>query len=166
MVSSKDILDILKTIPWFLDLKPSHLKKLAGISSIVDLNTGDLLFKEGDREDFVYLILEGQMDLCMRVPNHGKKCIFTAEPLDVVGWSSLTPVVRQRTTCAKANRSTRLLALDGEALRQLCDEDHDLGYIIMRRIANVVASRFLTMRLQLLEVIVQRDASRTPTTLE
>lgn len=166
MVSGNEILDTLKTIPWFIELKPTQLKKLAGVCKIVALDAGQYPFKEGDREDYVYVILEGQIDICMRVPNRGDQCIYTAEPLDVVGWSSLTPMVRQRTTSTVARQPARLLALDGEGLRQLCDEDHDLGYIIMRRTANVVASRLLTIRLHLLETIVQRDASRPPTTLE
>ena len=87
-------------------------------------------------------------------------------PLDVVGWSSLTPVVRQRISTVRALQPTRLLVLESDSLRRICDEDHDLGYIIMRRVANVVASRLLTMRLHMLETLVQREATRRPLTME
>jgi hypothetical protein len=39
------------------------------------------------------------------------------------------------------------LAFNSKLLQQLCDEDHELGYVIMRRLANVVANRLLTTRL-------------------
>jgi CRP/FNR family cyclic AMP-dependent transcriptional regulator len=37
-------------------------------------------------------------------------------------------------------------------LRKMCDDDHDFGYFVMRRLANVVAGRLMTTRLQLLDM--------------
>jgi hypothetical protein len=34
----------------------------------------------------------------------------------------------------------------------MCEEDHDFGYYVMRRLANLVAGRLLTTRLQLLDM--------------
>jgi hypothetical protein len=34
----------------------------------------------------------------------------------------------------------------------MSEEDHDLGYVVMRRLANVIASRLLVTRLQLLDM--------------
>jgi len=84
--------------------------------------------------------------------------IYTAEPMDVVGWSSVTPVVRRRTAGAQAVLPSCLARLDAAGLRKLCEEDHDLGYIVMRRMANVVASRLLTTRLQLLDMFANPKA--------
>jgi hypothetical protein len=44
------------------------------------------------------------------------------------------------------------VAIDANDLRRACDEDHSLGYYVMRRLANVVAGRLLTTRLQLLDM--------------
>ena len=85
-------------------------------------------------------------------PVQGRIRIYTAEPLDVIGWSSVTPVVRQRTASARAVLDCRLAAVEGLTLRKLCDEDCELGYKIMRRVANVVAARLMITRLQLLDV--------------
>ena len=78
--------------------------------------------------------------------------IYTAEPMDIVGWSSITPVVRQRTAAARAVLPSRLVRMLAVELYKLCDEDHDLGYVVMRRLSNVIASRLLTTRLQLLDM--------------
>ncbi len=166
MIQGNDIFELLKTIPWFLELKPQQLKQLAQISTLQDVPAGDLLFSEGDRDTSIYIILEGQMTLTTRIPNRGDIPIYIAEPLDVIGWSILTPVVRQFTCSTRAAKNTRLLVLQGDNLRRLCEDDHDLGYIIMRRIANVIATRLLTMRVHLLEAIVQRDSDRRPVTME
>ena len=68
----------------------------------------------------------------------------------------VTPIVRQRTASAVALKDSILLALDGDGLRALCEADHDLGYIFMRRISNIVASRLLATRLQLYDLILQQ----------
>ena len=43
-------------------------------------------------------------------------------------------------------------------LYKLCDDDHDLGYVGRRRLSNVVASRLLTTRLQLLDMFAHPEA--------
>ncbi len=45
-----------------------------------------------------------------------------------------------------------IACIDLEKLRQACEEDHDLGYAVMRRLANIVASRLFVTRLQLLDM--------------
>jgi CRP/FNR family transcriptional regulator, cyclic AMP receptor protein len=164
MFQQVDITSTLQNIPWFLELKPYQLERLARVTQFRQVSACEELFHEGEREDFLYILLEGQIAITIHVPTRGFAHIFTAEPLDILGWSSLTPVVRQRTATAKALLPCRLLAFDGEDLRHLCEEDHDIGYIIMRRVANVVASRFLTTRLHLFDILVEK--SKYPTQLE
>jgi CRP-like cAMP-binding protein len=79
--------------------------------------------------------------------------VYTAEILDILGWSSMTPIVRQRTASVRATKPCLLLGLNSKLLQQMCEEDHELGYTIMRRLANVVANRLLTTRLCLLDII-------------
>jgi CRP-like cAMP-binding protein len=142
----------LQTIPWFQEIEDKHFASLCAIASLRSVEAGEELFREGDREDYLYIVLEGRVAVEMYVPGRGRQRIFTAEPMEVVGWSSVTPVVRQRTASARAVLPGRLVLLDAPKLRQLCDQDHDLGYVVMRRLANVVASRLLVTRLQLLDM--------------
>ncbi len=144
---------MLHRIPWFVDLSQDQIDRLSSITSLHQLEAGDILFREGDREDMLYILLEGQVNLQVEVPTRGQVTVFTAEMLDVLGWSSLTPVVRQRTASAYASRPSTLVSFNSKLLQQLCDEDHELGYVIMRRLANVVANRLLTTRLCMLDMI-------------
>ncbi len=142
----------LQTIPWFQEIDVEHFESLCGIAHLREVAASEELFHEGDKEDYLYIVLEGRVAIEIYVPGRGRMRIFTAEPMDVVGWSSVTPVVRQRTASARAVLPGRLIAMDADKLRQLCDQDHDLGYIVMRRLANVVASRLMVTRLQLLDM--------------
>ncbi|MCI0521073.1 MAG: Crp/Fnr family transcriptional regulator [Chloroflexi bacterium] len=148
----KEITAAFQTIPWFQEITPEHFDKLCEISCLREVEPGEELFREGDKEDYLYIVLEGRVAIEIYVPARGRMRIYTAEALDIVGWSSATPVVRQRTASARAVLPSRLIAMDAQKLRQLCEEDYHLGYVVMRRLANVVASRLLVTRLQLLDI--------------
>jgi CRP/FNR family cyclic AMP-dependent transcriptional regulator len=151
-MTQEELISILQTIPWFQEISPEHFEKLAGISSLIEVEAKHELFREGDPEGYLYVVITGRVAIEMMIPGRGRMRIYTAEPMDVVGWSSVTPVVRQRTAGAQVVMPSCLVRQDAAALRELCEEDHELGYIVMRRMANVVASRLLTTRLQLLDM--------------
>jgi CRP/FNR family transcriptional regulator, cyclic AMP receptor protein len=152
MNEQDDLVSALQSIPWFQELDPVHFDLISGISHLCQVEPGDILFREGDKEGYLYIVLEGRIAIEISVPARGRVVISTAEPMDVLGWSSVTPVVRQRTAGARAVFPSRLVCLESASLRRLCDENHDLGYIVMRRLANVIAARLLTTRLQLLDM--------------
>ncbi len=90
------------------------------------------------------------------MPGHGQVRLYNAEPLDVIGWDSMTPVARHRITTITAQKKSNLIFFDGSALNELCEEDKELGYVIMRRLSNVIATRMLTMRLKLIDLFMQK----------
>lgn len=155
MYLQADLTKILSRIPWFTELTPNQVICLASIANLQEMDAGDLLFQEGDQEDYLYILLEGQVTLEVEVPTRGMVPIFTAEMWDIFGWSSMTPIIRQRTASARCAAPCLVLGLNHKLLQQMCDEDHALGYVIMRRLANVVANRLLTTRLCLLDLIAQ-----------
>ena len=159
------LLDALKSIPWFLDFNSKQMDRIAGISSIMDVNAGETIFCEGDRVDNMYIILDGQVEVAMTVPGLGEHRIYVAEALDIIGWSKMTPVVRQRVASTIALCDVTLLEIKGDQLLALCDEDHLVGYIVFRRIANVVATNLLTTKLQLMEMILQPSQELPPNTM-
>jgi CRP-like cAMP-binding protein len=146
------LIEKLKSIPWFRELSPGHFERLVKIAHLRQVEAGEVLFREGDEEDYLYVVLEGRVALDIFVPGRGRVRIYTAEPMDVVGWSSVTPVVRQRTATARVILPGTLAVFDAKALRRLCDEDPELGYVVMRRMANVIAGRLMVTRLQLLDM--------------
>ncbi len=70
---------------------------------------------------------------------------------DVLGWSWLFPPYRW-VFDAQALELTRALVFDGTCLRGKCEDDHNLGYELMKRFAHVVVQRLQATRLQLLDV--------------
>jgi CRP-like cAMP-binding protein len=153
-----DIVQIIQRIPWFVELDQVQQWRLAQIARICNLHEDEILFSEGDSDNCLYILLNGEVVIENHVPTLGKVEIYTAAPLDIIGWSAATSMVRQRTGSARATQAGRALCFDSELLMQLCEEDHDMGYIVMRRIANLIASRYLSARLELYEIIARRQS--------
>ncbi|QRN83666.1 cyclic nucleotide-binding domain-containing protein [Chloroflexota bacterium] len=153
MLNQADITSTIKSIPWFLELDPESITRLSGIANLCSFNAGDIIFSEGEQHPIFYILLEGKVLLESFVPGHGILPIFVAESLDVIGWSSLTPMVRQKTSTARVLEYTAALSFTAESLMELCESDCELGFIFMRRLANIVASRYLNHKLHLLELI-------------
>ena len=152
MGNTDEVIAAFNKIPWFSGLRAEHLAKIAEISLVRHFKSGERFFQEGDKQDNIYVLTAGRVALDMFVPHHGKMRISTIEEWDVFGWSSVTPGVHQRTAGAVAVLDGETLAIDAEKLRQLCEKDHDLGFLVMRRLAGVVASRLMETRLQLLDM--------------
>lgn len=151
---------IMQEISWFNDLEKEHFEKLAAIASIHDLPKDSEVFREGDRQDKLYIVIEGRVALEIFIPHQGRHRILTAEKMDLIGWSSVTPGMRTRTASAKTVIPSRLLGVDSEALRQLCKDDHTLGYIVFRRISNIIASRLTVTRMQLIDMFATPEEAQ------
>ena len=153
MLNLAEITTAIKSIPWFLELSPESIQRLSVIANIVAFEDGEIIYHEGDKHPYFYVVLEGKVRLESYVSGRGSLPIFTAESLDVISWSSLTPVVRQKTSTARVIAPTKLLAFHADDLMECCEVDCELGFVIMRRLSNIIASRLLTHRLHLLEII-------------
>jgi CRP/FNR family cyclic AMP-dependent transcriptional regulator len=152
MTPKQELISALQSIPWFQGISQEHFDNLAGISDVIEVEAGKDLFQQGDKQDFLYVILTGRVGIEIAVPGKGRTRISTAEPMEMLGWSSVTPVVRQRTAGAVTVLPSVLVRLNAAKLQKLCEDDHTFGYVVMRRIANVAASRLLVTRLQLLDM--------------
>ncbi|NQS91427.1 MAG: Crp/Fnr family transcriptional regulator [Chloroflexi bacterium] len=157
MIPKQDLISALESIPWFQGISKEHFDKLASISDVIEIEAGKDLFHQGDKQDYLYVIVKGRVAIEIAVPGKGRMRISTAEPTEMLGWSSVTPVVRQRTASAVTVLPSVLIRMKANELQNLCEKNHSFGYVIMRRIANVAASRLLVTRLQLLDMFSPSD---------
>jgi len=142
---------ILAQHPFFQDIEPVYLQLMVGCATNVRFAAGDDIFREGDVADQFYLIRHGRVALQVFIPGQGRITIETIEAGEVLGWSWLFAPYRWHFD-AQALELTRAIAFDGACLRAKCDEDHDLGYRLMQRFAQVMMQRLQATRLQLLDL--------------
>jgi CRP-like cAMP-binding protein len=142
---------ILAGHPFLQGLAPEHLQLLVSCASNVHFEAGQDVFQEGEEANAFYIIRHGKVAIELLVPGSGPRIIQTLEAGEVLGWSWLFPPYRWQFN-ARAVELTRVIALDGKCLRTKCDEDHDLGYELMKRFARIFVQRLHATRLQLLDV--------------
>ncbi|MBI1748847.1 MAG: cyclic nucleotide-binding domain-containing protein [Acidobacteria bacterium] len=142
---------ILAEHPFLAGMEPSHLEILVGCASNVRFEIGQLIFRQGEDADVCYLLRRGRVSVEVFSPNRGPVVIQTVGEGDVLGWSWLTPPYYWHFD-ARALDPTLAIALDGKCLRRKCDEDHGLGYVLLKRVATIIEQRLQATRLQLLDV--------------
>jgi CRP/FNR family transcriptional regulator, cyclic AMP receptor protein len=142
---------ILAKHPFFEGLDPAYLKLLVGCASNVRFDAGAYVIRQGESASHFYLIRQGRIALETRAPQRPPIVIETLEEGDILGWSWLIPPYLWRFD-ARIVEPTRAIALDGKCLRMKCDENHDLGYELLKRFAHIVTERLQATRLQLLDV--------------
>jgi CRP-like cAMP-binding protein len=147
---------ILAAHSFFDDLPPEYLKIVVGCGANVRFAQGEFLFREGGDADAFYLVREGRVALEVFTTHKGPVTLQTLGAGDVIGWSWLIPPYRWHFD-ARAAEATRAIALDGKCLRGKCEEDHDLGYEMMRRFAHIMQERLQAARLQLLDLYGVHD---------
>jgi CRP/FNR family transcriptional regulator, cyclic AMP receptor protein len=155
MNNTDEVYEELRKVPWFQDLEPGDIRKFAEISTLRHFKAGEVFFREGDRQDYFYVVLSGRVALDIFIPHRGKVRFYTCEEGDSFGWSSVTPEVRTRTAGAVGVMAGSVISTDTTKLQALCDQDHDIGYLFMHHMANVIASRLLVTRLQLLDMFAE-----------
>jgi CRP/FNR family transcriptional regulator, cyclic AMP receptor protein len=148
----------LHEIPFLADLSAQHLELLASLSTLRTAKDGEELFHEGDPQDYLYIVLEGRVALEIHIPNRGRLRILTVEPNELLGWSSVTNAIPRRTASARVVCDTRLMAIDSMRLNKACQDDPILGYRMMLQVANVIANRLVTTRIQMLDLFSNQQA--------
>ncbi len=55
--------NLLARIPLFTNLPPHELNRLTQELDVVNLNSGDILFREGDPGEHLYVVVEGELEI-------------------------------------------------------------------------------------------------------
>jgi len=142
---------LLAEHPFLKSIEPRYLQLIVGCASNARFNPGEFLFHEGEEANQFYIIRHGKVALEVFAPERGPIIIDTLGEGDIIGWSWLIPPYYWRFD-ARAVELTRAIALDGKCLRTKCEQDHDLGYELLKRFSSIVVERLEATRLQLLDI--------------
>ena len=146
---------VLAEHAFFKELDPRYLQLLVGCASNVRFEAGQYIFREGEEANQFYLIRHGKVGVEIHAAERGSITIQTLGEGEVLGWSWLIPPYQWQFD-ARAVELTRAIALDGKCLRSKSEEDHDLGYELLKRFVHVVEERLQATRLQLLNIYEPR----------
>ncbi|HLX62968.1 MAG TPA: cyclic nucleotide-binding domain-containing protein [Planctomycetota bacterium] len=137
--------------PFFKGFNDKHVALLTGCAANVAFDAGEFVFREGKEANHFYVIRHGRVALEAAAPAQKPLILQTRQAGDILGWSWLIHPYHWMFD-ARATEHTRAVALDGKCLRRKCEEDHELGYEMLKRFAYIMEQELDATRLQLLDV--------------
>lgn len=147
--------ELLRRYPFFGPFDDNEIGDIAMISEEVFYQAGDTVFEVDQPAAALYVLVEGAVEIWyVAIDKHEQDLrkefyVNDINPGDIFGISALVEP-HLYTTTALSTASTRLIKLDGPALRSLCQLDPKLEAAMMHRVAKVAMDRLHDTRVQLL----------------
>jgi CRP-like cAMP-binding protein len=136
--------DALCPCELFVGLDAGDLEQIAAIASAETYETGDLICAERELADRLFILCEGRVELHIQLRSSlepdGEMILEEVEPGRIFGWSSL---VKQRrfTASARALEPAKVMVIAADDLNALFDHNTHIGFVVMKQLAEVIASR-------------------------
>ena len=135
----------IRKYAFFDGMQPEHLARLAEGAKVSQFKAGEMLFREGELASQFYLIESGRILLEAHERAGGTTPVLTLAAGDVLGWSWLFPPFVWHFQ-AHAVEPSKVIVLNGAHLLVNAERDHDFGYELMKRVAQVVIRRLQATR--------------------
>ena len=141
---------IIAQQPFFDGLSERHIQILSESAMLIEFEAGHWIFRQGDPANRFYLILSGKVLIESELEQGRMIPIRTLGPGDNLAWAWLFPPYYMHFS-AYAIERTRAIFFYGTRLREKCDANHELGYQLMKRIAEIVVRNLNATQQHLLE---------------
>ena len=135
-----DVTEALRKTRLFADIHPEGLARIASICAEESYRLGDVIFKEGQIGDKLYLILEGKVRISREVAGMGEEALAVLGAGAAFGEMSLIDDF-PRSADARVHERCRLLVLTKNALEDLLFLDKDLAYEILWNFVKILSAR-------------------------
>lgn len=142
-------IESLRSSELFGGLVDDELAQVAALVSEETYRPGDEICSEQDVADRLFILQSGRVEVCIHLRSAtNPDCCVTVEEMEhgrIFGWSSL--VKQQRfTASAKAIEPVSLITLSASDMNALLDHNAHIGFVVMKHLAEVVASRLQRTR--------------------
>jgi CRP/FNR family cyclic AMP-dependent transcriptional regulator len=136
----EDLQQALASVNLFKGLAPQGLARVAALGKEKRQARGVYIFKEGERGDKLYVILEGKVRISRTVPGMGEEALAILGAGEAFGEMSLIDEF-PRSADAIAHESCRLIEISREALDDLLLMHKDVAYEILWNFVKILSSR-------------------------
>ncbi|MGB5324911.1 MAG: cyclic nucleotide-binding domain-containing protein [Pseudomonadales bacterium] len=136
----------LAKVQLFQKLNDAGLSKLTRSGKLIPASEGTIIISESSQDNMIYAILQGRVDIYVASPGSllfdkaEGKVVATLKAGDTVGEMALVGQ-RRRSATVKAKDDVLLACWDPLALESLFEEDHELGYRVLKQLAHSFGER-------------------------
>jgi CRP/FNR family cyclic AMP-dependent transcriptional regulator len=165
------VLPVLRDADVFYNLSAEQLERIAAICTMIRPSKGTILLRENCPGDEMYLISSGSVDVLVDPAMLGLKTdaapttVATLRRGQTFGEVVLVDEGLRSAIVRVAEDNTVLLSIRRDDLIRLCEQDYELGYLIMRNIAADLAFKIRSTDLMVREQSLwhSKELGETPT---
>lgn len=146
------IIDFLIQIPLFDQLDSTELMLLANHMNFYEIKKDELLFKEGDKGDYVCFIVEGRLEVIKESATGQAVVIATLSKGRTIGEMSIidhTP----RSATVKASTDATLVTLTGKGFDTILEKHSKIGIKILKGVARLLSMNMRKTSSQLADIL-------------
>lgn len=141
-----EIIDKLVHLEIFSDFNAEneeHRRLLQEVCLILDpqsYSAGDIIIKEGDIGNSLYILYEGTVQIRRNTPSNDQFAVVNLTTEQNVFFGEVALIDKDtRSASVIALENCKALKLDGTRFKELCDKEPVLGYNVMYRISKRIA---------------------------
>ncbi len=154
----------LTAIPEFAHLTDADVDRVASIACVGEVKAGDMVDVQGTPATKFYILVSGRLGVVLELDFGVTKksyIVTSLGPGHMFGYSGLVGNPRY-TAGGRAMTNSVFLEFDVAKLENAIEEDLRLGYVMMRMVAQTIASRLRAMQLQLAQQYALSQAEQSP----
>lgn len=132
-----DLLAVLGNVELFNGITPYELEAVSKICRERSYHAGDVLTKQGEPGDELYVICDGFVEVLRSVTpsDPSPRAVVNLGQGQIVGEMALVDLGPRSATVRTISEKTVVQVIQRDDFKRLCDENYHLGYIVMRNIA-------------------------------
>lgn len=140
-----EIVDVLENCELFRGLHRDEIKKIASLCHVEMYEGGENILNQGDFGEKLYIIAEGHVflerstDLGTRKGNVVISLLGRGRALGC--WAALLGEAHTLLSSAKCRRPTKVVVIEGLALREMMLGDFEFGFKVLERLCFILRDR-------------------------
>lgn len=146
--------ELLSKFDLFADVNMEQLEEIAKVSKEITLNKGEKVFNEGQKAEGLFFLLEGEIALQIQLTSRPVKItvLIVNQANQNFGWSSIVSPYFF-TAMAECREDSRVVVVNGKEFMRILENDPVTGFMVMRRITEIISNRLRICRTTLLKTL-------------
>jgi CRP-like cAMP-binding protein len=159
-----DVKAFLKTIPEFAQLPDADVDVVARLAKVGEAKAGSMVDVQGEPATKFYILVSGRLGVVLELDFGVTKknyMVTSVGPGQMFAYSGLVGNPHY-TAGSRAMANSTFLEFDVAKLEKEFEADPRLGYVMMKMVAQTIASRLRAMQLQLAQQYAVSEAEQSP----
>jgi CRP-like cAMP-binding protein len=159
-----DVKAFLKTIPEFEQLPDADVELVARLAKVGEAKAGNMVDVQGEPATKFYILVSGRLGVVLELDfgvTRKNYMVTSVGPGQMFAYSGLVGNPHY-TAGSRAMANSTYLEFDVAKLDAAFNEDPRLGHVMMKMVAQTIASRLRAMQLQLAQQYAVGEAEQAP----